>query len=607
MPATSYNQLTLYRRVLLQARPYWLHLLGTLVLSLVSTALALLAPLPMKLAVDSVIGSQPIPGFLRPLAPRAGSGTPLLLFVVGVLLAITLLRQVQGVVSGVLYTYTSEALLQDFRAKLFRHVQRLSLSYHDNKGISDSSYRIQYDSPCVQALTLGSILPMVTSSVTLVGMIFVIARMDWQLALVALGVSPFLFALSRIFRRPLRRRWKEVKKLDSSAISVVNETLSAIRVVKAFGRETHEHDRFLDQSRRRIARLVRITFLQGGFDMLVGLTTAAGTSAALFIGVTHVRSGVLTLGGLLVTMSYLAQLYSPLSSLSKLVTDRQSALASAERVFALFDELPEVVERPHARPLLRAGGGIAFRDVSFSYDGNSSILHGISFEIPPGTRVGISGETGAGKTTLVSLLMRFYDPTAGRILLDGVDLRDYKLTDLRNQFALVLQEPVLFSASIAQNIAYARPGATENEIVEAAKLANANDFIVRLPKGYQTLVGERGMRLSGGERQRVSLARAFLKDAPILLLDEPTSSVDVKTEAGIMEAIDRLIQGRTAVMIAHRLSTLDICDMRIEIDDGRIIRPPATFEYDGVRSVDPEGRLIGEGNTFPAKNMVPAS
>jgi len=584
MPATSYNQLTLYRRVLLQARPYWLHLLGTLVLSLVSTALALLAPLPMKLAVDSVIGSQPIPGFLRPLAPRAGSGTPLLLFVVGVLLAITLLRQVQGVVSGVLYTYTSEALLQDFRAKLFRHVQRLSLSYHDNKGISDSSYRIQYDSPCVQALTLGSILPMVTSSVTLVGMIFVIARMDWQLALVALGVSPFLFALSRIFRRPLRRRWKEVKKLDSSAISVVNETLSAIRVVKAFGRETHEHDRFLDQSRRRIARLVRITFLQGGFDMLVGLTTAAGTSAALFIGVTHVRSGVLTLGGLLVTMSYLAQLYSPLSSLSKLVTDRQSALASAERVFALFDELPEVVERPHARPLLRAGGGIAFRDVHFSYDGNSSILHGISFERPPGTRVGISGETGAGKTTLVSLLMRFYDPTAGRILLDGVDLRDYKLTDLRKQFALVLQEPVLFSASIAQNIAYARPGATENEIVEAAKLANANDFIVRLPKGYQTLVGERGMRLSGGERQRVSLARAFLKDAPILLLDEPTSSVDVKTEAGIMEAIDRLIQGRTAVMIAHRLSTLDICDMRIEIDDGRIIRPPATFEYDGVRS-----------------------
>jgi ATP-binding cassette subfamily B protein len=601
MPATSYNQLTLYRRVLLQARPYWLHLLGTLVLSLVSTALALLAPLPMKLAVDSVIGSQPIPGFLRPLAPRAGSGTPLLLFVVGVLLAITLLRQVQGVASGVLYTYTSEALLQDFRAKLFRHVQRLSLSYHDNKGTSDSSYRIQYDSPCVQALTLGSILPMITSSVTLVGMIFVIARMDWQLALVALGVSPFLFALSRIFRRPLRRRWKEVKKLDSSAISVVNETLSAIRVVKAFGRETHEHDRFLDQSRRRIARLVRITFLQGGFDMLVGLTTAAGTSAALFIGVTHVRSGVLTLGGLLVTMSYLAQLYSPLSSLSKLVTDRQSGLASAERVFALFDEIPEVIERPQARPLLRATGGIAFRDVDFSYDGTSSILHGISFEIPPGTRVGISGETGAGKTTLVSLLMRFYDPTAGKILLDGVDLRDYKLADLRNQFALVLQEPVLFSDSIAQNIAYARPDATEKEIVEAAKLANAHDFIVRLPKGYQTLVGERGMRLSGGERQRVSLARAFLKDAPILLLDEPTSSVDVKTEAGIMEAIDRLMHGRTAVMIAHRLSTLDICDMRIEIVDGKIIRPPATFKYDGVRSVDREGRLISESHTFPGE------
>jgi ATP-binding cassette subfamily B protein len=261
-----------------------------------------------------------------------------------------------------------------------------------------------------------------------------------------------------------------------------------------------------------------------------------------------------------------------LKTLSKKVADLQSGLAGAERVFSLLDELPEVVEQPDARSLLRASGAIAFRNTSFSYDGRTPILRGISFAIPSGTHLGIAGATGAGKTTLVNLLARFYDPSAGEILLDGVDLRDYKLADLRNQFAMVLQEAVLFSASIGENIAYARPGATEEDIVRAAQAANAHEFITRLPEGYDTLVGERGMRLSGGERQRISVARAFLKDAPILILDEPTSSVDLGTEAVILEALERLMKGRTTIMIAHRLSTLDICDARIEIEHGRIVR-----------------------------------
>jgi ATP-binding cassette, subfamily B, bacterial len=274
-------------------------------------------------------------------------------------------------------------------------------------------------------------------------------------------------------------------------------------------------------------------------------------------------------------MAYLSQLYSPLSTLSKLLTDLQSALVSAERAFAVFDEVPEVIERRNARSITRASGALALRNVCFSY-GSAPVLRGISFDVSPGIRVGISGATGAGKTTLASLLMRFYDPTAGQILLDGVDLRDYKLSDLRNQFALVLQEPVLFSTSIAENIAYARPGATEEQIIEAARLANAHEFITHLPEGYRTLVGERGMRVSGGERQRISLARAFLRDAPILLLDEPTSSVDVKTEAGIMDAMDRLMRGRTTIMIAHRLSTLENCDLRLELDRGEVIRMVAS-------------------------------
>jgi ATP-binding cassette subfamily B protein len=314
----------------------------------------------------------------------------------------------------------------------------------------------------------------------------------------------------------------------------------------------------------------RAIFLEGLIGLLVGLATAIGTALVLTIGVRHVQSGILSLGDLILVAGYLAQLYTPIQTMSSSIARWQSSLASAERAFTLLDEAPDVAERPDARSLVRANGGIAFCDVSFGYNKRGPVLHHVSFEVGPGARLGISGPTGAGKTTLVSLLMRFYDPTDGRILLDGIDLRDYKLADLRNQFAVVLQEPVLFSASIAENIAYARPDATESEIIEAAKAANAHDFVVALPDGYQTFVGERGMQLSGGERQRIALARAFLKDAPILILDEPTSSVDLATESVIMEALERLMRGRTTFMIAHRLTTLTNCDVRLEIDNGRV-------------------------------------
>jgi ATP-binding cassette subfamily B protein len=270
-------------------------------------------------------------------------------------------------------------------------------------------------------------------------------------------------------------------------------------------------------------------------------------------------------------MVYLTQLYSPLKTLSKKAAGLQSHLASAERAFALLDEAPDVVERPHARPLARAAGAVAFRHVSFAYGADPPVLRDVSLDVAPGARVGVAGPTGAGKTTLVSLLSRFVDPTAGGVLLDGVDLRDYRLADLRNQFAIVLQDTVLFSASVAENIAYARPGAGEAEVVAAAEAASAHEFIVNLPQGYQTLVGERGMRLSGGERQRIALARAFLKDAPILILDEPTSAVDLRTEAQIMGAVRRLMRGRTTFLVAHRLSTLEDCDVVLRVEHGRVV------------------------------------
>jgi ATP-binding cassette subfamily B protein len=583
MAKASYTDLALYRRLLHQVRPYWAHLTGLLLLGLLGGCLALLTPLPLKIAVDSVVGSRPLPGFLDALVPGSvtGSDTAVLLLAAGIVVAVVVLSQLQGLASSLLSTYTSEQLVLSFRAALFRHAQRLSLAYHDATGTSDSTYRIQTDAASLRYLTVDGIIPFVTAGCTLAGMIYLIVRIDWQLALVALAVAPVLFLISWAYRPRLRNQARAVKTLESSALSVVQEVLTTLRIVKAFGQEGREQERLVRRSREGMSARLRLLVVEGGFGLLVSLATALGTAAVLFIGTRNVKAGVLTLGDLLLVMVYLAQLYTPLKLMSKKAASLQSHLASAERAFALLDEAPDVAERPHARPLTRAAGAVAFRGVSFAYGQDPPVLHDLSFEVSPGTRLGIAGMTGAGKTTLLSLLTRFYDPSAGQILLDGADVRDYKLADLRNQFAMVLQETVLFSASIAENIAYARPGASEEEIRAAAKAANAHDFITRLPQGYATQVGERGMRLSGGERQRIALARAFLKDAPVLLLDEPTSSVDANTEAAILEGLERLMRGRTTFLIAHRPSTLKECDQLLVIENGRVLTmtvgPPAAL------------------------------
>lgn len=572
--ANGYGDLALLRRLLRQARPCWPHIGGLMLLSLLSVPLALLVPLPLKIIVDSVVGSRPLPGFLDALLPEAAtrSSAAVLIIAVGLVLAVALLSEIQELAESVLNEYAGGKLILSLRTQLFRHAQRLSLLYHDSRGVTDSSYRIQYDAPAIRYVVIDVIMPLITAVITLVGMLYVAAQINLQLALVAITVAPILALISWFYSQRLRSRWFEVHELDASAFSVAQETLAALRVVKAFGQEDREARRYADHSGKSLRGNVRVTFTEGVFGLLVGLTTAAGTAAVLFIGVRLVLSGALSLGDLLLVIGYLAQLYGPLNTLSNSKAALQSSLASAERAFSILDEAPDVIERPNARPLARASGAVAFRDVSFAYDEDRPVLHNVSFEIDSGTRLGISGTTGAGKTTLISLLTRFYDPTDGQILLDGLDLRGYKLADLRNQFAIVLQEPVLFSTSIAENIAYARPGAKQEEIVEAAKAANAHEFIVSLSDAYETEVGERGMSLSGGERQRIALARAFLKDAPILILDEPTSSVDTKTEAAIMEAMERLMRGRTTLMIAHRLSTLADCDARLEIEDGRVVR-----------------------------------
>jgi ATP-binding cassette, subfamily B, bacterial len=564
------SDLALFRRLFEQARPYWMHLLLIFFLSLLSLPLALLTPLPLKIAVDYVLGNKPLPEFLVKLLPFffTASKAGLLVLAVVLLLSVALLQNLEGFGSWVLQLYTGEKLVLDFRARLFRHVQRLSLLYHDTRGVADSLYRIQFDAPAMQYLAIHGVGASLTSLLTLAAMIWITAHIDWQLAVIALAILPLLLLSSEMYRRRVRGAWAEVKNRESATISVIQEVLGAVRVVKAFGQEVREERRFYEHANRSLWTQLRAVLLETGFGILIAMTIGIGTAAVLFVGVRHVQSGVLSLGSLLVVMAYIAQLYKPLEMLTKKVGTLQSSLASAERAFALLDELPDVPEKKSARRLHKARGAILFRHVNFSYSPASPVLRDVTFEVAPGTSVGISGPTGAGKTTLVGLLPRFYDPTAGQILFDGIDLREYRLADLRSQFAIVLQEPVLFSAAIAENIAYGRPEASEQEIITAAKDANAHEFIINLAEGYRTMVGERGMRLSGGERQRISIARAFLRNAPVLILDEPTSAVDTVSESAIVDAIERLIKNRTVFMVAHRLSTLSKCKVRMHLELG---------------------------------------
>src|SRR5438309_4790502 len=585
------SDLALYRRLLRQARPYWLHLAGLFGIGLLASPLALLDPVPLKIVFDSVLGSHPLPVYVRAVLPSAVLGSAgALLVAIGLLLGVAALTQLQALANRFMQAYVGERLVLGLRTQLVQHAQRLSLSYHDSKGTADSLYRVQQDAAVIDKIMVEGIIPFLSAVITLGTMIVVMARLDWQLALVGLTVCPPLFFLSRVYRPQMRRQSRHVKKLETSALAVVQETLGAIRVVKAFGQEARETERFVHRSSEGVAARIRLALIEGRYGVLVGLTSVLGTAAVLLIGVTHVRQDVLTLGQLLMVLGYLGQLYDPLKAISKKAAGIQGYLASAERAFALLDEEPEVPEQPNARPIGRARGAVAFRHVSFAYGPDRPVLHDVSCDIAAGTRLGIVGATGAGKTTLISLLTRFYDPTEGQILLDDVDLREYKLPDLRRQFAVVLQESVLFSLSIADNIAYAAPGASRDQVVAAARAANAHEFIERLPQGYETEVGERGVKLSGGQRQRIALARAFLKDSPVLILDEPTSSVDAKTESAIVEALERLKHGRTVIVISHRPSTLAGCSALLTIDGGRVVADTTPAAVEALPTPAPPSR-----------------
>jgi ATP-binding cassette, subfamily B, bacterial len=571
MAAQRPSGLVLYARLLREARPHWPLIAILLFVGFFSTPIALLIPLPLKLAIDSVLGSAPLPAALQ-IFPAFILDSPagVLILAAIAVLAVALADHLQRLVQAVLAAYTGEKLVLDFRAKLFRHVQRLSLAYHDIKGTAEATYRIHWDAASIQWVAVYGVTPFISAAMTLIGMFYVTAALDWSLALVGLGVASPVFLVTSLSRRRLRTHYTNTKELESRAVATIQETLASLRVVKAFGQEDREQARFVNSSGQSMRARISLALVENIFELITGMIFAVGTAAVLYLGIRHVQTGILSLGELVLVMTYLSRLYGPFQEITKSVNLLQAAIASAERAFALLDEPPDVVEKKNAYKLPRAKGHISFQEVSFVYPGETQFaLNGVSFDLEPGYKLAITGATGAGKSTLVSLLMRLYDPTSGNIILDGVDLRDYKLADVRNQFSIALQEPILFATSIAENIAYARPQAGLEEIVAVARAANAHEFIMALPDGYGTLVGERGMRLSGGERQRIALARAFVKDAPILLLDEPTSAIDIKTEATIMDAMVRLMNGRTTLMITHRLSTVSGFEKHLRMERGQ--------------------------------------
>jgi ATP-binding cassette subfamily B protein len=534
-----------------------------------SSIIALAEPWPLAFVIDSVLGDHPPRGPLKDWFGANPDPYRLLIFIVicGFILAV-LIHGVR-VINDYVNARVEQNMVLDLRGKLFAHCESLSLTFHDARQTGMLMSIINLQSAAVGAIVM-SFPPLFESFLMLIGMLIIALFIDWQVTLVSLMAVPMIYWALAMYGTRIVPRVIRVQSLEWRSLSIVFEAMSMLRVIVSFGRERHEHRRFMKQGKTAVDARVRLTVWQTLFSLGVTTATAAGTAVVLGFGAWHVLQGKITLGELTVLIYYISAVYQPLESISTTIGHLHQQFVFFNAVLNTLETKPEVRDAPDAIDIGRGRGDIEFDDVSFAYSGRVDTLQNISFQIEAGQRVAIVGPTGAGKTTLASLLVRFYDPQNGAIKIDGHDIRSISLQSLRNQLALVLQEPMLFSGSIADNIRYGRLAASQDEIIEAARGANAHDFIERLPDGYDTELGEGGKQLSGGERQRICVARAFIRNAPILILDEPTSSIDSRTEQVILDALDRLMVGRTSLMIAHRLSTVRKADLIIVVNRGRV-------------------------------------
>jgi ATP-binding cassette, subfamily B, bacterial len=554
--------MSIYRRVLRYYHPFLGQTILGLLLSLIGIGLNLLKPWPFKIIVDD---------FLRPSPTISGNGRAWIPLLCLTLVAIQFLWGIINWLTNYLFVKIGLQALLKLRTDLYSYLQSLSLRYHDLRRSSDSSFRVAYDSQSIQTIYNKGFTNIFASVVTLIGTFVIMLGIDWQLTLVSLAIVPLVVGAIYLFAHRIRHESTSIQEQESAVLAQAQEGLSSIRMVHAFGREEFEVRQFHQQARQSLQANLRLTLTNVNSALVISTLMVLGTAAMYYIGALHVLAGTLTLGSLLVFSAYLLMLYQPLESLTYTAWAMEGATAGAKRCFEVLDRRDDVVDSPGAVAISSAAGAIAFQSVSFGYAEDRYVLHDIDLAIDANQIVGLVGGTGAGKSTLLSLVPRFYDPSTGSVALDGRDLRQITKKSLRAQVAIVLQDTLLFSTTVRENIAYGRPDATEEEIIAAAQRAQADHFIRQLPQGYASPVGERGGQLSVGQRQRIGIARAFLKDAPILLLDEPTSALDPATESAIMETIKELMRGRTTLIATHRLGTVHGLDQIIVLDNGRIV------------------------------------
>jgi len=582
----------IYRRVLKYYRGFLGRSLIALGFSFAAIGLNLLKPWPFKIIVDQILpGRSNVFQFAFP--PLFGSAiktpaldsTQAIALLCLAMVIIQLLWSLLSLASNYMFVKIGLQSLLRLRTELYAHLQRLSLKFHDTRRSADSSFRVAYDSQSVQTIYNKGFTNIIGSGVTLLGTFAVMLRLDWQLTLLSLAIVPLLIGTIYFFAKRIRTQSTTIQEQDSALLTQTQEGLSSIRMVHAFGREEFEVSQFQEHAHGSLQANLRLTMTSVKSGLVISTLIAVGTAAMYYVGSLHVLAGTLSLGVLLVFIAYLVMLYQPLESLTYTAWAMEGATAGARRCFEILDRQDDVVDSPNAIAIEKTSGAISFQSVSFGYESDREILSYVNLEIAANQIIALVGGTGAGKSTLLSLVPRFYDPTAGRLTLDGRDIREITKKSLRQQIAIVLQDTLLFSTTVRENIAYGRPGATDEEIREAARRAQADEFISQLPKGYESEVGERGGHLSVGQRQRLGIARAFLKNAPILLLDEPTSALDPTTESAIMETIKDLMRGRTTIIITHRIATIHNVDQIVVLESGRVVeqgRGPELVARGGV-------------------------